>query len=207
MKKSHCHLIWSYKWYWLLIQACPEFHCIIQCSLASIIRYLIIWQSVCWCGNISGSSQFAATAGNTRLLHNGNSTSLGRSSHSGGISRLFGPSSSNNYTTSNNTTSTSLWGSDHSQNPRARDEEEFPNGQILDVANLREFTLAELRAATRNFRHDTVLGKGGFGTVYKGWLKERAARNRGEELTIAIKKMNSDSSQGLAEWQVFTHID
>ncbi|RDX86049.1 putative serine/threonine-protein kinase PIX13, partial [Mucuna pruriens] len=136
--------------------------------------------------NLSGSNQFSAGLRKTRSIENGNSTSLGLSSHSGGISRLFGPSSSNN-------TSTTLWGSENSQASRVRDEEEFPFGQILDAPNLRVFTYAELRAATKNFRADTVLGEGGFGRVYKGLI-------RGEGLTFAIKKLTSGSRQGVAEW-------
>ncbi|KAK7388169.1 hypothetical protein VNO78_22978 [Psophocarpus tetragonolobus] len=144
--------------------------------------------------NQSGSNKFSATLSNRRLIQNGNSTSLGRSSHSGGISRFFGPSSSNNYSTGNNT-STSLWGgSENSQASRVRDKEEFPQGQILDAPNLRTFTLVELKVATKNFRVSTVLGEGGFGTVYKGLI-------RGEGLTIAIKKLNSGSRQGILEWQ------
>lgn len=150
--------------------------------------------------NQSGSVQLSAGLSNSRLIQNGNSTSLERSSHSGGISRFFGPSSSNNYSTGNNT-STSLWGSENSQASRVRDEEEFPQGQILDVADLRVFTLAELRAATRNFRADTVLGEGGFGKVYKGLIEDRSGKKKGEGLTIAIKKLNSGSKQGIAEWQ------
>ncbi|KAK7329716.1 hypothetical protein VNO77_23891 [Canavalia gladiata] len=150
--------------------------------------------------NQSGSNRFSSGLSTRRLIQNGNSTSLGRSSHSGRISRLFGPSSSNNHSTCNNT-STSLWGSENSHASRVRDEEEFPYGQILDAPNLRVFTLAELRTATKNFGADTVLGVGGFGTVYKGLIKDRAASNRGEGLTIAIKKLNSGSRQGVAEWQ------
>lgn len=87
-----------------------------------------------------------------------------------------------------------------------RDEEEFPYGQILDAANLRIFTLAELKAATKNFRPDTVLGEGGFGRVFKGLIKERGESKRGEGLTIAIKKLNSESRQGVAEWQVLASL-
>jgi len=65
----------------------------------------------------------------------------------------------------------------------------------LDVADLREFTLADLKAATRNFRADSLLGEGGFGKVYKGLIS-------GEGLAIAIKKLNSESKQGFVEWQV-----
>ncbi|GAU34756.1 hypothetical protein TSUD_205610 [Trifolium subterraneum] len=148
--------------------------------------------------NNQPDNNFRLSAGfsNLRLIRNDNSTSLGRSSNSGGNSKLF---SSNNHSTGNNT-STSFWGSENSQTTRARDEE-FPYGQILDAANLKVFTLVELKAATRNFRPDTLLGEGGFGRVYKGLFKESAASKRGEGLTIAIKKLNSDSRQGVAEWQ------
>ncbi|CAL5055082.1 unnamed protein product [Urochloa decumbens] len=78
-------------------------------------------------------------------------------------------------------------------------------GRILEVANLRVFTFAELRAATRNFKADTVVGEGGFGRVYKGWVDERTmspgpgpARNT---MPVAVKKLNPESLQGLREWQ------
>lgn len=122
------------------------------------------------------------------------------SSLSAGNSRPFGPSSSNTYTTSN--TSTSFIGSDIGQTTRVRGEEEFPNGQILDTANLREFTFEELKAATRNFRADSILGEGGFGRVYQGWVKERESSSRDGRSVIAVKRLNSNSVQGLQEWQV-----
>ena len=59
---------------------------------------------------------------------------------------------------------------------------------------------------SKNVRAETVLGKGGFGTVFKGLIEDRAAKKRGEGLTIAIKKLNSGSSQGIAEWQVLELI-
>jgi hypothetical protein len=42
-------------------------------------------------------------------------------------------------------------------------------GEILESANVKAFTFNELRTATRNFRPDSVLGEGGFGSVFKGW--------------------------------------
>ncbi|GLT96652.1 hypothetical protein SLE2022_142590 [Rubroshorea leprosula] len=80
-------------------------------------------------------------------------------------------------------------------------DEAFPNGQILPTPNLRIFSFAELKAATKNFRPDTVLGEGGFGKVYKGWLDEKANGKSGNSTAIAVKKLNSESMQGLEEWQ------
>lgn len=87
------------------------------------------------------------------------------------------------------------------------EEEEEKEGRILEAPNLRIFTFAELRAATRNFRPDTVLGEGGFGRVYKGWVDERTmgpARNDSGGLPVAVKKLNPESLQGAQEWQVRT---
>ncbi|KAI3736466.1 hypothetical protein L6452_16008 [Arctium lappa] len=73
-----------------------------------------------------------------------------------------------------------------------------PGGQILPHPNLKIFTFAELKTATRNFRSDTVLGEGGFGKVYKGWLEDKS---NSKHNVIAVKKLNSESMQGLEEWQ------
>ncbi|PUZ76997.1 hypothetical protein GQ55_1G335700 [Panicum hallii var. hallii] len=78
------------------------------------------------------------------------------------------------------------------------------DGRILEVPNLRVFTFAELRAATRNFKADTVLGEGGFGRVHKGWVDERTmspARNGAGSMPVAVKKLNPESLQGVQEWQ------
>ncbi|XP_017971826.1 PREDICTED: probable serine/threonine-protein kinase NAK isoform X1 [Theobroma cacao] len=80
-------------------------------------------------------------------------------------------------------------------------DEAFPNGQILPTPNLRIFSFAELKAATKNFRPDMVLGEGGFGKVFKGWLDEKAPGKNGSGNLIAVKKLNSESLQGFEEWQ------
>ncbi|KAK9051880.1 hypothetical protein SSX86_028508 [Deinandra increscens subsp. villosa] len=77
-------------------------------------------------------------------------------------------------------------------------DEAGPGGQILPHPNLRVFSFAELKTATRNFRSDTVLGEGGFGKVYKGWLEDKSTCKSN---IIAVKKLNSESMQGLQEWQ------
>ncbi|KAL6574718.1 hypothetical protein OROMI_012003 [Orobanche minor] len=75
-------------------------------------------------------------------------------------------------------------------------------GEILQSSNLKSFTFSDLRAATRNFRPDSVLGEGGFGSVYKGWVDEisLAASKPGASMVVAVKRLNQDGWQGHKEW-------
>ncbi|XP_022153099.1 probable serine/threonine-protein kinase PIX13 [Momordica charantia] len=68
---------------------------------------------------------------------------------------------------------------------------------------LKVYTLTELKTATRNFRPDTMLGEGGFGRVFKGWVDDvtYAPSKVGVGIAVAVKKSNPDSSQGLREWK------
>lgn len=79
-----------------------------------------------------------------------------------------------------------------------------PDGQILETPNLKVFTFAELKTATKNFKGDTLLGEGGFGRVYKGWVDEKSLTPSkiGTGMIVAIKKLNHESVQGFEEWQV-----
>ncbi|GAB4838663.1 Probable serine/threonine-protein kinase pix13 [Ancistrocladus abbreviatus] len=104
-------------------------------------------------------------------------------------------------TTSNTTSSRISNGSGASGFSVESGDEAYPNGQLLPTPNLREFTFQELRTATRNFRSDALLGEGGFGKVYKGWLEERQPPKSGSGLVVAVKKLNSESVQGFEEWQ------
>ncbi|KAE8680454.1 Protein kinase APK1B [Hibiscus syriacus] len=56
--------------------------------------------------------------------------------------------------------------------------------------------------ATRNFRPDSVLGEGGFGSVFKGWIDENssAATKPGTGIIIAVKRLKQDGFQGHREW-------
>ncbi|KAK6646060.1 hypothetical protein PHAVU_L005743 [Phaseolus vulgaris] len=75
-------------------------------------------------------------------------------------------------------------------------------GEILQSSNLKSFTLSELKTATRNFRPDSVLGEGGFGSVFKGWIDENSltATKPGTGIVIAVKRLNQDGIQGHREW-------
>ncbi|KAJ4850547.1 hypothetical protein Tsubulata_051540 [Turnera subulata] len=75
-------------------------------------------------------------------------------------------------------------------------------GEILQSSNLKSFPFTELKAATRNFRPDSVLGEGGFGCVFKGWIDEHTltAARPGTGMVIAVKRLNQESFQGHQEW-------
>ncbi|CAL9112723.1 unnamed protein product [Musa textilis] len=82
-------------------------------------------------------------------------------------------------------------------------DEVFPDARILEAPNLRIFSFAELRTATRNFKPEMVLGEGGFGRVYKGCMEEKTLNpaKSGVGMVVAVKKLNPESMQGLEEWQ------
>ena len=77
-------------------------------------------------------------------------------------------------------------------------------GEILQSPNLKSFSLDELKSATKNFRQDSVLGEGGFGCVFKGWIDEQSltASKPGTGMVIAVKRLNQDGWQGHQEWLV-----
>nr|ABA91216.1 hypothetical protein LOC_Os11g02860 [Oryza sativa Japonica Group] len=62
-----------------------------------------------------------------------------------------------------------------------------------------DFTLFELETITKNFRADYVLGEGGFGTVYKGYIDENV-RVGLKSLPVAVKVLTKDGHQGHREW-------
>ncbi|XP_071710585.1 serine/threonine-protein kinase PBL34-like [Rutidosis leptorrhynchoides] len=69
-------------------------------------------------------------------------------------------------------------------------------------SQLRKFNFGELKSATRNFRPESLLGEGGFGCVFKGWINENgtAPVKPGTGLTVAVKTLNHDGLQGHKEW-------
>ncbi|KAL8475742.1 hypothetical protein ACS0TY_028414 [Phlomoides rotata] len=73
---------------------------------------------------------------------------------------------------------------------RPRKQVTKENNEDLELPLL---TFATIVAATNNFSRDNMIGKGGFGPVYKGILPS------GEE--IAIKRLSTTSGQGLEEFR------
>lgn len=67
---------------------------------------------------------------------------------------------------------------------------------------LLQFTFHELKSATGNFRPDSILGEGGFGYVFKGWIEENgtAPAKPGSGVTVAVKSLKPDGLQGHREW-------
>ncbi|KAJ3672322.1 hypothetical protein LUZ60_007043 [Juncus effusus] len=85
-----------------------------------------------------------------------------------------------------------------STNSYTRNTASNPDGFILEAPNLKIFTFAELKSATRNFKPENMLGEGGFGKVYKGLIEDKISKNG---TVVAVKKLNPESVQGLEEWQ------
>ena len=57
----------------------------------------------------------------------------------------------------------------------------------------RIFSYKELHAATNGFSEENKLGEGGFGSVYKGFV--RAADGKGDRIPVAVKKLNQRGLQ------------
>lgn len=68
----------------------------------------------------------------------------------------------------------------------------------VSLGNLRKFQLRELQIATSNFSSKNILGKGGFGNVYKGCLHDGTA--------VAVKRLKDGSTAG-GERQFQTEVE
>ncbi|KAJ9552204.1 hypothetical protein OSB04_016249 [Centaurea solstitialis] len=77
----------------------------------------------------------------------------------------------------------------------ATPKEEEPLFRVEDQL-CRRFTLDEIRSATQNFNDSLVVGRGGFGKVYKGSIEVGS-----DTVVVAIKISNSMSNQGAIEFQ------
>ncbi|CAH9092651.1 unnamed protein product [Cuscuta epithymum] len=87
---------------------------------------------------------------------------------------------------------------------RRRKEQEtlfYANGDVEEISssleNLRRFQWKELQFATNNFSSKNILGKGGYGIVYKGNLRDGTV--------VAVKRLNDGNASG-GEKQLQTEI-
>lgn len=69
---------------------------------------------------------------------------------------------------------------------------------------LRVFELAELRSATNDFSRVQKIGEGGFGSVYKGFIRD--VDGKGDRITVAVKSLNQRSLQGHKQWLAEVHF-
>eukprot|EP00897_Mesotaenium_endlicherianum_P009441 jgi/Mesen1/8525/ME000480S07874 len=81
------------------------------------------------------------------------------------------------------------------------------------VWNVAKFSYQELRAGTKNFSQELIIGIGGFGKVYRGFVRmpsdPKTSNAHGSQLKsptnrplveVAIKKLDANSLQGHKEW-------
>ncbi|KAK0604922.1 hypothetical protein LWI29_020891 [Acer saccharum] len=71
------------------------------------------------------------------------------------------------------------------------------------TSNLKEFNFEDLQTATNNFKPEALLGEGGYGRVYKGWIDEKTLTPSewGTGMAVAIKLWNPESIQAFEQWQ------
>ncbi|KAK3206084.1 hypothetical protein Dsin_020130 [Dipteronia sinensis] len=72
------------------------------------------------------------------------------------------------------------------------------NGSSLPSDLCRHFSLSEMKAATNNFDKVFIIGVGGFGNVYKGFINGASGSGTTE---VAIKRLNPGSQQGAHEFK------
>nr|XP_017253382.1 PREDICTED: L-type lectin-domain containing receptor kinase IX.1-like [Daucus carota subsp. sativus] len=72
-------------------------------------------------------------------------------------------------------------------------EDDFMDGEFEKGIGPKKFSYSALAMATSNFAQNEKLGEGGFGEVYKGFLREM-------NLDVAVKRVSRNSSQGIKEY-------
>ncbi|PAN24735.1 hypothetical protein PAHAL_4G248200 [Panicum hallii] len=74
----------------------------------------------------------------------------------------------------------------------------YQSGRMEPPGSKSSFSYEELTSITSNFSRDNVIGEGGFGCVYKGWLADGKC--------VAVKQLKAGSGQGEREFQAEVEI-
>ncbi|KAH7674905.1 Non-specific serine/threonine protein kinase protein [Dioscorea alata] len=82
---------------------------------------------------------------------------------------------------------------------REDDESVAAAAAVAPLGNLRQFGLRELQAATENFSSKNILGKGGFGDVYRGRLTDGTV--------VAVKRLRDAAIGSAGEAQFRTEVE
>ena len=69
----------------------------------------------------------------------------------------------------------------------------------VHLGQLKRFSLRELLVATDHFSNKNILGRGGFGNVYKGRLADGGL--------VAVKRLKEERSKGAGELQFQTEVE
>ncbi|XP_048336452.2 L-type lectin-domain containing receptor kinase IX.1 isoform X2 [Ziziphus jujuba] len=91
-----------------------------------------------------------------------------------------------------------IWKWKKSTEEEGEDDDELSIDPLMDndferSSGAKRFSYDELVAATANFSEEEKLGQGGFGCVYRGFLKNMSSY-------VAIKKISTKSQQGIKEY-------
>ncbi|KAG2703963.1 hypothetical protein I3760_06G161300, partial [Carya illinoinensis] len=70
---------------------------------------------------------------------------------------------------------------------------EYMDGEFHEGTGPKRFSFKELTRATNNFSNEEKLGQGGFGDIYKGFLRD-------SNIFVAIKRVSKGSKQGMKEY-------
>ncbi|XP_052117112.1 probable serine/threonine-protein kinase PBL2 isoform X2 [Arachis duranensis] len=92
--------------------------------------------------------------------------------------------------------------SPNSNMPKGDSKISESNAGKLISTNLKSFSFNDLKVATKNFRRENLIGEGGFGRVFKGWIdgNNYAPTKPGSGIVVAIKSLKPESFQGHKEW-------
>ena len=80
-----------------------------------------------------------------------------------------------------------------------KDVEEFRTMSAYGFLKL--FTYEDLRLATGDFNPGQIVGEGGFGVVYRGFIDDAVCKGVAPT-EVAVKELNPEGLQGDREWLV-----